>query len=83
MTKFWGGLIVTMGSLLQIPDVTRPLLKAVEHHPHIASLLAACITLASLAHNPLVIRALHQDSPNTAQTPSFNKSEQTQEEATK
>ncbi len=58
VTKQMMGAAVTASALLEIPEVSRPLLQAAAKHPHLSVLLGAAVTMASLLHNPRVIEAL-------------------------
>ena len=49
---------MTLSALLNIPQVTQPLIKSVASHPHFSILLGAAITIASLLHQPQVIQVL-------------------------
>ena len=50
--------ITAAAGLLNVPEVAHPLVKAVAAHPHLSSLVAGLLLVASLLHNPQVIQIL-------------------------
>lgn len=57
-TKKLMGLVVTAGTLFQIPAVHDFVLVQVHNHPHMAGVVATLTGLFTLLHNPEVAEAL-------------------------
>lgn len=62
-TKSLIGFLFSIGSLLQIPQVSAPVFAFVKLHPHYASAFAALTGIIALLHNPQVQAALGIDIP--------------------
>jgi hypothetical protein len=57
-TKKLMGLVVTAGTLFQIPAVHDFVLVQVHNHPHMAGVIATLTAIAGLLHNPQVMDVL-------------------------
>jgi hypothetical protein len=62
-TKALIGMLLTFGSLMQIPAVNSFVAPLIAHHPHIASIIGTLLGIYAVLHNPQVQQVLHLNQP--------------------
>ena len=62
-TKSLIGFLLSIGTLLEIPQVSAPVFAFVKLHPHYAAALGMLTGVVTLLHNPVVDNLLGIDIP--------------------
>jgi len=57
-TKSLIAFLLGLGSLMQIPQVSAPVMAFGQHHPHVAVIIAMLTGIITLLHNPQVEKLL-------------------------
>ena len=53
-TKSLIAFLIGLGSLMQVPQISGPVIAFAAHHPHVATIVAALTAIIGLLHNPTV-----------------------------